>query len=115
MLLKDICSVSRQHWNDELPKDAVEKFLEWSVKLLRLFEVTIPRSKVSGNFEHLKLHVIGDSSQQVFSAVAFIRVRETTSIRPQTELLFSLVKAGVAPILIIIVPKLELQAALLAA
>ena len=59
--------------------------------------------------------MFGDSSQEVFSAVAFLRARVTTSSGPQTELAFVLGKARVAPMNVMTVPKLELQAALLAA
>ena len=72
LLLKDIWRVSGQHWDEELPKDTVERFLEWSVELPKLAAITIPRSYFSGNFEHLELHMFGDSSQEVFSAVAFL-------------------------------------------
>ena len=56
-----------------------------------------------------------DSSQEVFSAVAFLRAQVTTSSGPQTELAFVLGKARVAPMKVMTVPKLELKAALLAA
>ena len=115
LLLKDIWRVSGQHWDEELPKDTVERFLEWSVELPKLAAITIPRSYFSGNFEYLELHMFGDSSQEVFSAVAFLRARVTTSSGPQTELAFVLGKARVAPMKVMTVPKLELQAALLAA
>ena len=72
LLLKDIWRVSGQHWDEELQKDTVERFLEWSVELPKLAEITIPRSYFSGKFEHLELHMFGDSSQEVFSAVAFL-------------------------------------------
>ena len=57
LLLKDIWRVSGQHWDEELPKDSVERFLEWSLELPKLAEITIPRSYFSGNFEHLELHI----------------------------------------------------------
>ena len=115
LLLKDIWRVSGQHWDEELPKDTVERFLEWSVELPKLAAITKPRSYFSGNFEHLELHMFGDSSQEIFSAVAFLRARVTTSSGPQKELAFVLGKARVAPMKFITVPNLELQAALLAA
>ena len=59
--------------------------------------------------------MFGDSSQEVFSAVAFLLARVTTSSGPQTELAFVLGNARVAPMKLMTIPKLELQAALLAA
>ena len=96
LLLKDIWCVSRQHWDEELPKDTVERFLEWSEELSQLAEIVIPRSYFSENFEHLELHVFGDSSQEVFSAVAFLRAQVNTSGLLKTELAFVLGKARVA-------------------
>ena len=115
LLLKDIWRASGKHWDEELPKGTAERFLEWSVELPKLAAITTPRSYFSGNFEHMELHMFGDSSQEVFSAVAFLRARVTTSSGPQTELAFVLGKARVAPMKVMTVPKLELQAALLAA
>ena len=115
LLLKDIWRVSGQHWDEELPKHTVEKFLEWSVELPKLAEITIPRSYFSGNFKHLELHMFGDSSQEVFSAVAFLRAQVNTSSGPKTVLAFVLGKARVAPMKVMTISKLELQAALLAA
>ena len=60
--------------------------------------------------------MFGDSSQDIFSAVAFLRARvKTPTGEEKTELAFVLVKARVAPMKVMTVPKLELQAALLAA
>ena len=115
LLLKDIWRASGQQWDEELPKGTAERFLEWSVELPKLAAITTPRSYFSGNFEDLELHMFGDSSQEVFSAVAFLRARVTTSSGPQTELAFVLSKARVAPMKVMTVPKLELQAALSAA
>ena len=60
--------------------------------------------------------MFGDSSQDVFSGVGFLRAQVTcTSGKITTELAFVLGKARVAPMKVMTVPKLELQAALLAA
>ena len=59
--------------------------------------------------------MFGDSSQEVFSAVAFLRAQVKTSSGPKTELVFVLGKARVALMKVMTIPKLELQAALLAA
>ena len=116
LILKDIWRVNGQSLDDELPKDAVDRFLAWCIELPRLAEITIPRSYFSGPFQHLELHMFGDSSQDVFSAVGFLRAQVTcTSGEIITELAFVLGKARVAPMKVMTVPKLELQATLLAA
>ena len=116
LILKDVWPVNGQSWDDELPKDTVDRFLAWCIELPRLAEITIPRSYFSGPFQHLELHMFGDSSQDVFSAVGFLRAQVTcTSGEIITELAFVLGKARVAPMKVMTVPKLELRAALLAA
>ena len=56
--------------------------------------------------------MFGDSSQDVFCAVAFLRARLASS--HQIELAFVFGKARVAPMKALPIPKLEIQAALLA-
>ena len=116
LILKDIWRVNGQRWDDELPKDTVDRFLARCIELPRLAEITIPRSFFSGPFQHLELHMFGYSSQDVFSAVGFLRAQITcTSGENITELAFVLVKARVAPMKVMKAPQLELQAVLLAA
>ena len=59
--------------------------------------------------------MFGDSSQEVFCAVAFLRAQVNTYSWPKIKLAFVLGKTRVAPIKVMTIPKLELQAALLAA
>ena len=64
----------------------------------------------------IMLHMFGDSSQDIFIAIAFLRAPITnTTGKVNTELTFVLWKARVTPMKVMTVPKLELQAALLAA
>ena len=116
LILKDIWRVNGQSWDDELHKDTVDRILTWCIELPRLAEITIPISYFSGPFQNLELHMFGDSSQDVFSVVGFLRAQVTcTSGKFIKELAFVLGKARVAPMKVMTVPKLELQAALLAA
>ena len=75
----------------------------------------IPRSYFQQNVECLELHMIGDSSQDVFSAVAFLKWKVNTGNGCSTEIAFVFGKARVAPMKALTTLKLELQAALLAA
>ena len=43
LLLKDIWKISGQSWDDELPEDIRDKFLEWHFGLPLLVQLTIPR------------------------------------------------------------------------
>ena len=63
----------------------------------------------------IELHVFGDSSQDAFSAVAFLRGKLINDHGVVAQLAFVFGKARVAPMKALTVPKLELQAALLAA
>ena len=68
--------------------------------------------------ESVDLHVFGESSQDVFSAVAFLRARVkplTLNEGTETQLAFIFGKARVGPKKALTIPKLKLQAALLAA
>ena len=116
LLLKDIWRVTGQQWNDELPLDMVQRFLVWSADLPKLKNIKIFRSYFSGPFDNVELHMFGDSSQDNFSAVAFLPDQVTTPTgKIKTEVAFVLGKARMATMKVMTVPKLELQAALLAA
>ena len=116
LLLKDMWRVTGQQWDDELPQDKVQRFLAWSADIPKLENIKIPRSYFSGLFDNIELHMFCDRSQDIFSAAAFLRARVATPTgEEKTELAFVLGKARVAPMKVTTVPKLELQAALLAA
>ena len=111
LLLKDIWRLNGQQWDDELPPVLVTKFLEWSKELPTLSDITIPRAYFVGEIEALELHLFGDSSQEVFTAVAFLRAKVTAKDSGSTrELAFVFRKARVAPMKALTNTKLELQA-----
>ena len=112
LLLKDIWRISGQKWDDDLPEEIKKQFLEWRSGLQLLGSLTIPSSYFTEPFDRIELHMFGDSSQDVFCAVAFLRARRVSSHR--TELAFVFGKARVAPMKALSIPKLELRAALLA-
>ena len=115
LLFKDIWRLSGQQWDDDLPDKIVTKFNEWSKELPTLSEIQIPRSYFEERVDSLELHMFGDSSQDFFSAVAFLRGKVATTTGHTTELAFVFGKARVAPMKALTIPKLELQASLLAA
>ena len=74
--------------------------------------LTIPRCYFTEPVDQIELHMFGDSSQDVFCAVGFLRARLASSHKTQISFIFG--KARVAPMKALSIPKLELQAALLA-
>ena len=62
--------------------------------------------------DQIDLHMFGDSSQDVFCAVGFLRAQLSSSHKTQISFIFG--KALVAPMKALSIPKLELQAVLLA-
>ena len=92
LLLKDIWRLNGQKWDDNLPDDIRNQFLEWMKELPSLSEITIPRSYFRGTLDCVELHMFGDSSQDVFSAVAFLRAKVSSSEDTRTEVAFVLGK-----------------------
>ena len=74
--------------------------------------LTKPRCYFTDPFDQIELHMFGDSSQDVFCAVAFFRAQLASS--HQTELVLVFGAARIAPMEALSIPKLDLQAALLA-
>ena len=111
LLLKD-WRLSGQKWDDILPDDIVTKFLDWSSELGTLSELRTRRSYFQQKVYRLELHMFGDSSQDVFCAVAFLRGKVISGHDSSTELAFVFGKARVAPMKALTIPKLEQHAAL---
>ena len=86
LLLKDIWRISGQKWDDDLPEEIKKLFLEWHSGPHLLGSLTIPRSYFTDSFDRIDLHMFGDSSQNVFCAVAFLCARLASS--HATELAF---------------------------
>ena len=113
LLLKEIWRLNGQRWDDLLPEDISHRFLEWCSALPKLDQFSIQRSFFPGIPQDIELHVFGDSSAEVFCAVAYLRGKIAGAAHTNVSFVFA--KARVAPMKTLSVPKLQLQAALLAA
>ena len=112
LLLKDIWRISGQQWDEPLSAKLQEKFIEWHTLLPILGRLTISRCFFDTPVDQIELHMFGDSSQDVFCSVAFLRGRSV--VTNEAKIAFVLGKARVAPMKTLSILKLELQAALLA-
>ncbi len=115
LILKEVWRLHGQKWDDELPEAINLKFSEWCNDLPKLTSFAIPRCFFAKPAMEYELHLFADSSQEAFGAVAFLRGKFEGSDCTSTQLAFVFGKARVAPMKALTIPKLELQASLLAA
>lgn len=101
-------------WDTELSPSEVTKWLDWFQELAQVSSLQIPRwySK-SKNSEPLEreLHVFADASELSYACVAYWRLLYPNG---RVELALISSKARVSPLKPISIPRLELQAALIA-
>ena len=76
LMLKEVWQLHGQQWDEALSEKLTEEFLHWSKALPELSTLELQRCYISEPVEALELHVFGDSSEEVFGAVAFLRARQ---------------------------------------
>ncbi|XP_032796170.2 uncharacterized protein LOC116932522 [Daphnia magna] len=101
-------------WDDELSQDLIDRWIRWTETLPSLSKLVLERciSPRRNDLTTTELHVFGDASEMGFGAVAFVRFLfsdGTASVK------FIISKARVAPLKFLTIPRLELNAAVLAA
>lgn len=98
-------------WDESLPQDLHERWLNFRQQLPHLHELRIPRRvKFSASMHHVQLHGFCDASQQAYGACIYIST-DSDSEQPKIGLLCS--KSRVAPIKAVTLPRLELCAAVI--
>ena len=108
------CWKAEIHWDDQLPEDLLRRWSTCYQELETLNRLQLPRSLKTPEFRQcttFQMHIFCDASEIGFGAVAYARwqLDETVIIR------FIMAKTRVAPIKPpLTIPKLELQAAVLA-
>ena len=100
-------------WDDKLPDKLVERWHVWWRQLQSLSSFTVPRwYGIRDSPEHgAELHVFCDASEDAFAAVAYLRTQLTNG---GTSVAFVIAKTRVAPLKVLSIPRLELQAAVMA-
>ena len=83
-----------------------KKFIEWHTGLLILGRITISHCFFDIPGDQLELHIFGDSSQDVFCSVAFLRGRSV--VTNENKISFGFGKTRVAPMKTLSIPKLEI-------
>ncbi|XP_075157911.1 uncharacterized protein LOC142231178 [Haematobia irritans] len=93
-------------WDEAIPKELHKKWYSWWKEFEKLKDFKINRCLSPTFFEQeVQLHVFVDASQEAFSAVCYFKIQENVS--------FVIGKTRCAPIKLLSIPRLELQAAVL--
>lgn len=109
ILLQEIWRANLE-WDDELPKEILEKWLKFKSEIPYLANIKIPRYLHTHNLTICEIHGFCDASSKAFAAVIYLRIVSTTTT---ISLLTS--KTRVAPVKTVTLPRLELCGALLLA
>jgi hypothetical protein len=98
-------------WDDPLELDVKGSWLTWFNQFVGLSKITIPRH-VWAELEEIdmELHLFADALQRAMTAVAYLKCQRNNEVK--VSLLMS--KMQVAPLKKMSVPRLELQACLMA-
>ena len=111
ILLQDVWR-SGLSWDDQLEGTLAEKFTVWLNELHVIRQFTIPRcySYAASKTQNIQLHIFCDASEMAFCSVAYLRY----GYADRVEISLVMAKTRVAPLKPISIPRLELQAAVMA-
>ena len=110
-LLKGIWTKNGQHWDNEVEPGDKKEFLRWKEQLPIVAETSIDRRYFNGERVKAELHVFADASEDTMCAVADLRSHPKEH---SADLAFVIGKCRVAPMRHLSLPRLELQAAVMA-
>ena len=102
-------------WDEALPADRSQLFLDWLSGLEGLKQLRIPRCYSSDGWrrgEGVSIHAFGDASPKGYGAAVYIRTQRTDG---SCEVQLAIAKARLAPVKRVTLPRLELLGGLLAA
>ena len=109
-LLKGIWTKNGQHWDNEV-ESSKKKILRWKEQLPIVAETSIDRRYFYREKDKAELHVFADLSEDTMCAVTFLRSQPTEY---SADLAFVIGKIRMAPMRHLSIPRLELQAAVMA-
>lgn len=99
-------------WDEPIPTDSYERWQKWCAVIDQVKELRVPRcySLQLLISQNVQLHVFADASEQAFAAVAYWRI----AVGERYDVSFVCAKTKCAPLKILSIPRLELQAGVLA-
>ena len=110
-LLKGIWTKNGQHWDKEVEPGEEAEFLRWKEQLPIVAETSIARRHFYTARDKIELHVFADASEDTMCAVVYLQSQPKEY---SVDLAFVIGKCRVAPMRHHSIPRLELQAAVMA-
>jgi transposase InsO family protein len=110
LLLKRIWQTQGQSWDEPIDSESQAWFKQWIEDLHTVHKFTIPRQYFENKVNEQQLHVFADASLEAMCAVVYLRGTHEN----ETQVSFVVGKARVSPFRSQTIPKLELQAAVIA-
>ncbi|KAL0840471.1 hypothetical protein ABMA28_015717 [Loxostege sticticalis] len=113
ILLQDIWR-SKIGWDDEIEASHFAAWQTWLTELDSASKIKIPRWILTVDFDKwtAELHIFCDASSRAFASVAYLRSRKKDG---SWHVAFLMARARVAPLKVMSIPRLELQAAVMGA
>ncbi|XP_062557436.1 uncharacterized protein LOC134222310 [Armigeres subalbatus] len=112
MLVQDLWRTGCE-WDESIDSVSFQKWQRWTELLQNIETLKIPRSYFGSartcEIEDLQLHVFTDASETAYGCVAYFRA----AIRGEIQCALVMSRSKVAPLKLLSIPRLELQAALL--
>ena len=113
-LIQDVWK-AKLDWDQPLNEHFVSRWRSWTTQLQSLSELRIPRCYFPPRFDALRcklqLHIFSDASEVGYGAAAYLRIQDPDG---PVHCSFVMGKARNSPIKFTSIPRLELQAAVLA-
>ncbi|XP_049300629.1 uncharacterized protein LOC125774511 [Anopheles funestus] len=112
MLIQDLWRTGCD-WDEAIDDQSYDKWRKWIQLMQAIGSFEIPRSYFgsarSDEVKDLQLHVFTDASEQAYGAVAYFRA----TVNGQVKCALVMSRSKVAPVKMMSIPRLELQAAVL--
>ena len=99
-------------WDEPIPEIEEDQWKQWANELKDMNKIQVPRCLQPSPTTHRELHHFADASEIAYGVVSYLRVVTTDG---RIECTIVMAKARLAPIKRLTIPRLELQAATLAA
>ena len=110
-LLTNIWTKNGQHWDNKVEPGEETEFLKWKEQLPIVAETSIDKRYFNTLENKIELHVFADASEDTMCAVAYLRSQPKEY---SSGLAFVIRKCRIAPMRHLSIPRLELQAAVMA-